>query len=295
MECDLNCRYHGLCNFVFEKNGYKIYECKSNRLQFCELSDDEETYLKKVYSDAYFTEGKDGYTNYLEEKDILVRHGRWYAHKLEKYISSGKMLDIGAAAGFIMQGFKDSGWVCTGLEPNQNMTQYANSNLDLNVIQGDIEHYSSKETFDLVSMIQVVGHFYDLNQALQNIYNHIKPNGYLLVESWDRGSIIAKILGKKWHEYSPPSVINYYTKNSLNTILKKHGFRLLKYGRPKKQISLKHALSLISKEYSFFNIIKKTTDIVLKKRNLFLNYPPVDLFYAIYQKPSRINNNIVSV
>lgn len=288
MECDLNCRYKDQCNFVFEKNGYKIYECSSSHIQFCELSDDEDTYLKKVYSDAYFTEGKDGYTNYLEEKDILVNHGRWYAHIIEKYTLPGKMLDIGAAAGFIMQGFKESGWECTGLEPNLHMTEYGRENLGLNVIRGDIEHYSSDSTFDLVSMIQVIGHFYDLNQALNNIYNHIKPNGYLLLESWDRGSLIAKVLGKKWHEYSPPSVINYYTKSSLNNILKKHGFRLLKYGRPKKQISLKHALSLISKEYSFFNVVKKATDKMFRNRNLFLNYPPIDLFYAIYQKPSRV-------
>jgi SAM-dependent methyltransferase len=292
MDCDSIFKYNEECSFVFEKNGYKIFECKENHLQFCELTDNEDTYLKKVYSDAYFTEGKDGYTNYLEEEDILVDHGRWYAHIIEKYMPPGKMLDIGAAAGFIMQGFKESGWKCTGLEPNLHMTEYGKKYLGLNMILGNIEHFNSNETFDLISMIQVLGHFYDLDQALYNTYKHLHPNGYLLLESWDRGSIIAKLLGKKWHEYSPPSAINYYTKESLNCILKKHGFRLIKSGRPRKQISLKHALSLISKEYNFFNPIKKLTDKLIKKRKMFLIYPPIDLFYAIYQKQRKIKNNL---
>lgn len=284
MGCDSRCKYNEECNFVFEKNGYKIFECKDCHAQFCELDIDEDTYLKKVYSDAYFTDGKDGYPDYLQEKNILIQHGRWYAHIIEKFISPGVMLDVGAAAGFLMQGFREHGWTCTGLEPNLHMTQYGKQNLGLHMVQGDIEHYKVPEKYDLVSMIQVIGHIFDLNQALHNISNLINQNGILLIESWDRGSAAAKFWGRKWHEYSPPSVINYYTKKSLNSILERHGFKPLKIGRPQKQISLKHALSLASKEYKLFNSIKKLTDKVLKKKDIFLIYPPVDLFYAIYQK-----------
>ncbi len=291
MWCDSMCKYHAEHNPVFKKNGYNIYECRNCHTQFCELEEDESTYLAKVYSDAYFTEGKDGYPDYLEEKKILIKHGLWYSQILKKYSVSGKMLDVGAAAGFLMQGFKQNGWECTGLEPNKRMVEYGIDNLGLHMVNGDIEHYATNEKYDLVSLVQVIGHFYDLNIALENISGFLKQNGLLLVESWDRSSIAAKIWGKKWHEYSPPSVINYYTQKSLHQILKRHGFNLLKTGKPKKEISLKHALSLMSKEYQIFGLLKKWANKILKQKDLFLIYPPIDLFYAIYQKASKRNNS----
>jgi SAM-dependent methyltransferase len=290
MGCDSRCKYSEECNFVFEKNGYKIFECRDCHAQFCELNETEAAYLEKVYSDAYFTEGKDGYPDYLEEKDILINHGRWYANMMKRYISPGAMLDVGAAAGFLMQGFRENGWNCIGLEPNLHMTEYGRQKLGLHMVQGDIEHFKVSDKYDLILMVQVIGHIFDLNQALHNTSQLINQDGILLVESWDRGSAAAKFWGRKWHEYSPPSVINYYTKKSLHKIMERHGFRLLKTGRPKKQISLKHALSLASKEYKIFSSLKTLTDKIFKKKDIYLIYPPVDLFYAIYQKQSSVNN-----
>jgi len=34
-----------------------------------------------------------------------------------------KVLDIGCAAGFILKGFEDSGWICRGIEPNETMAK----------------------------------------------------------------------------------------------------------------------------------------------------------------------------
>lgn len=284
MTCrDLNtCRQHS--SLLFTKNGYDILECTDCHHQFCIIDKDEVTHLAEVYADSYFFDGKDGYPDYLNEKEIIIRHGTFYAKLIEKYVHPGSMLDVGAAAGFIMQGFKDHGWVCNGIEPNKRMVEYCVNKLKINSLQGNIENYTVEKQYDLVTLIQVIGHFYDLDKALQNISGSLKKDGLLLVECWDRNSIMARLLGKNWHEYSPPSVIHWFTQKTLDAKIRDYGFIPIRRGRPEKKISLKHAISLLSGKYSFFRALSRPVEKILGSRDIFLMYPPVDVFYALYKK-----------
>src|ERR1041384_3040675 len=121
------------------------------------------------------------------------------------------MLDVGAAAGFILKGFIDEGWHGTGLEPNERMAAYGRQHLELDLRCGPLENFDEKtgeksdEKFDLVSMIQVAAHFYQPRKAFENAARLLAPNGHLLIETWNRGSFSARVLGRHWHEYSPPS------------------------------------------------------------------------------------------
>src|SRR5689334_5810230 len=80
---------------LFEKKGYPILECKQCGHQFIEIPDHQE-HVSTVYSDDYFFEGKDGYPNYLNKRDILYKHGLRYAKLIGKYTKPGKVLDIGS-------------------------------------------------------------------------------------------------------------------------------------------------------------------------------------------------------
>ena len=111
---------------------------------------------------------------------------------------------MGCAAGFILRGFKDSGWDVYGIEPNETMAGYGRIELNLNITTGSLETYQSFQQFDLVNLIQVIGHFYDIDTALIKLSGLVKQNGLVLVESWNMKSTIAKVMGKNWHEYSPP-------------------------------------------------------------------------------------------
>ena len=68
-----------------------------------------------------------------------------YAKLISKYTKPGKVLDIGSAAGFILKGFRDSGWICQGVEPNETMAAYGRRYLNL----GSIETLETNEQFDL--------------------------------------------------------------------------------------------------------------------------------------------------
>jgi 2-polyprenyl-3-methyl-5-hydroxy-6-metoxy-1,4-benzoquinol methylase len=272
---------------LFEKNGYKIFGCNKCGQRFSEI-EDAENHVAQVYSDDYFFEGKAGYPNYLNEKELLYNYGKRYAKIVSKYIKTGKVLDTGCAAGFILKGFIDSGWSGVGIEPNNTMANYGRNEMNLNITTGSLETYESTEKFDLINLIQVIGHFYDLDKAIFKIRQLLNKNGFVLVESWNMKSGIAKLMGKNWHEYSPPSVVHWFSDDTLSDLFDQYGFELVAKGYPPKKINIEHAISLIE-EKSFNFLFKKRIFAFLNK--LFgkynLNYPPLDLKWYLFQLKDR--------
>jgi len=272
----------------FKKNEHDILECLQCGHRYSNTSLENKNHIKTVYNDQYFLGGGDGYPNYFKERKILINRGRNYARMLKKYTQPGLVLDVGAACGFLLKGFELEGWQGMGIEPNQNMVIYGNEELKVNLINAPFEESSFNKQFDLIALIQVIGHFYDLDKALKKINQQTKNDGLLLVESWDMASLPAKLLGKYWHEYSPPSVLNWFSKKTLISILGQYGFEPIKFGRPKKKISLQHALSLLrSKQPNgmFKSLLGKLEQSRLTNMNIM--YPPVDIFWGLFRKSIR--------
>lgn len=269
---------------VLEKNGWQISQCNTCGHRHTVVIDST-SHVKEVYSDAYFFEGGQGYPNYLEEKDILLKYGSRYAGIMKKITSPGKMLDVGSAAGFILKGFADAGWQCKGLEPNNGMALYGRNELGLDIETGNLENFNSKEKFNLVSLIQVVGHFTDVDAAMQRIVSILEPGGYVLIESWDMESRYAKLMGRNWHEYSPPSVINWFSEKTLSQLFQYYGFELEAKGKPLKKINLKHAFSLLDESTPKFAGKTKTLEFFRNSIGRFnIIYPPFDVNWYVWKK-----------
>ena len=269
---------------LFEKNEYSIMDCIKCGHRSAKIYK-AENHIEQVFSDDYFFAGKQGYPNYLHQKDILFKYGIKYAKIISKYATPGKMLDVGSAAGFILKGFEQSGWICHGLEPNYSMASYGRNELKLDITTGNLESFKTTQRFNLVNMIQVIGHFVDLDKALQNVSHLLNKNGLVLIESWDMKSIIARIMGKHWHEYCPPSVINWFSDETLTQLLNYYGFRLITQGRPSKKINIKHGLSVFDENTSRFIFKKQIIKFLSRTIGKFnINYPLFDLKWYLFKK-----------
>lgn len=229
---------------VFIKNDHDILKCGQCNHYFTDLQITQDK-INEIYSDSYFFGGGNGYPDYLLEKEMLIRRGEYYACKIRNFIPAGKVLDVGAAAGFILKGFKNMGWQGTGIEPNVRMVEYGRKNLGLDLHPGILENTELNTTFDLVIMIQVIAHLSDLNRSIEKVTGILKPDGFLLVETWNRSSLTARLFGKSWHEYSPPSTLNYFNKKTLDTLMNKFNLKKVRSGTPTKSIISNHAKSLL--------------------------------------------------
>ena len=134
-------------------------------------------------------------------------------------------------------------------------------------------------------MIQVVGHLTDVRKAFAVCAEVLAVNGFLLIESWDRGSWTARILGKNWHEYSPPSVLRWFSLADLEKLLTQFGFVRIATGRPPKRIRAAHAKTLLNYKWQtrpFSGILHAMIRIVPDR--LEIPYPAEDLFWALFRR-----------
>lgn len=241
--------------------------------------------VDEIYSDDYFYNGGAGYLDYTLEKDMLIKRGEYYANRISRYKIPGKVLDVGAAAGFILKGFENKGWTGTGIELNKTMVEYGKKSQGVNLIKGSIENTPLEDKFDLIIMIQVIAHIYDLHTSVKKIKNLLKPDGIVLIETWNKDSFTAQLFGKNWHEFSPPGTLNFFSKRTLDVLMTKYGFSKVAGGTPKKSIHSKHAKSLINHKLLESHKLKWLAGITfLIPENILLPYPAEDLFWVIYKK-----------
>lgn len=271
--------------FAFKAKGFNLLDCKVCSHRFAELNTDQ-SHADTTYDDSYFNDGGAGYTDYCLEAEELRKRGQMYSNKIANYRDKqGKVLDVGAAAGFILQGYIDKGWTGNGVEPNKAIAKIGTKEFGLHIEHGTLENFKTDKKYDLISMIQVVAHFWDPKKAFKNASNLLHEDGLLLIETWNRESISAKLLGKNWHEYSPPSVLQWFSLNGLTEFLKTLGFEMITKGRPRKNISGKHVKSLL--EYR----IGKNFFLDLVPNRMSFPYPSEDLFWALYKKTDLGNAN----
>ena len=157
--------------------------------------------------------------------------------------------------------------------------------LSVPVAVGSLESFHSDTLFDLVIMIQVLAHFVDPRAALKVADSITQPGGFWLVETWNRESLTARLFGKYWHEYSPPSVLHWFSSGGVSKLASEFGFRELGHGRPNEWISGRHAKSLIHQRFENSHLNLPITSLMrLLPDRVNLPYPAEDLFWMVFQK-----------
>jgi len=269
---------------LFAKHGYWIRSCNVCRHRFAELVPSGD-HIERVYADHYFQGGEAGYLNYLDEGPILTARGRRYSRLLAKFMAPGTLLDVGSAAGFMLKGFIDSGWKGRGIEPNPCMAAYARKRLSLSVDTGTLEQYPGSDRYDLVTMFQIVAHFIDPKKALEAAAQLTRPGGFWLIETWNKESWTARIFGRRWHEYSPPSVLHWFSPEGLQRLAGQFGFHEIARRRTTKWINADHAKSLLRYKCDGSRLDRLAASVTsVIPDHLAVPYLMDDLFWALFQK-----------
>jgi len=239
---------------LFEKNSTAVQECGCCSHRFAKSPHSNTQHVQIEFSDEYFSGGKSCYDNYDHKHEELKRQGRYYSNILKRYSASEggsdtkpSLLDIGCAAGYMLQSFVDEGWHGVGIEANAKVAGYGSEHLKLEIHNSPVEEFQTQTKFDAATMIQVLPHLVDPIGSLQSIRELLKSDGLLMIETWDCQSLTARGFGKWWHEYNPPSVLHWFTRNSLQDILAENGFEVLKVSRPTKWISPRNGFAVARK------------------------------------------------
>ncbi len=247
----LNSNNFAITNFDYGKTG-ELQKC--NSCGFIQCTDLQE--VVNFYVDLEDSE----YENTRRERKIqeerLVRF-------FSKYKNKGKLLDIGAGSGIMIEAAQEKGYECLGIEPSKWLQKRAEE-LKLPVIQGTFPHPDAKGPFDIITLVDVIEHVIDPADLLNAIHKVLDNDGIFALVTPDVNSIAAKIFGYKWWHYRFAH-IGYFNKKTLKLLLDKTGFSIIKMTRPSWYFTLKYLgirfLSFLPKflQFPLPNFLEKIT------------------------------------
>jgi len=144
--------------------------------------------------------------------------------------SGSRVLDIGTAGGAFLDAATQYGYDAYGLEPSGDLVARGTAR-GFKIKQGTIENHSFElHSFDMVCLWDVIEHLPDPKAALLEVKRLLKPNGILLVNYPDIGTLQAKIAGKRfWWILSVH--LHHFTRKSIADICRRTGFETFHFQR----------------------------------------------------------------
>ncbi len=134
-------------------------------------------------------------------------------------------------------------------------------------------------------MLQVLSHFVQPAKAVRTAAAALRSGGLLVIETWDRQSRTARLFGRFWHEYSPPSVPHWFTRGEVRALCARSGFMRVAGGRPRRRIALPHAVSLLGHALGVPGAGLAAARFLARLRFApAIPYPGDDLFYEVFSR-----------
>ena len=98
-------------------------------------------------------------------------------------------------------------------------------------------------SFDVVTLFDVIEHLPNPNATIKEIRRILKPNGLIAVTTPNIGSIPARLLGRNWEEIKRVREhIYFFSEVTLKRMLESNNFRVLKIESAGRFFSVKSAI-----------------------------------------------------
>lgn len=178
---------------------------------------------------------------------------------LSRFVKKEVVLDIGCSNGVFLDLFGENGFETWGVEPSENglIAQKKGHK----IIKSFFESAKLPEGyFDLVIMNHTLEHVDDPTAVIKKVHGLLKTDGILFVDVPNFGSLLSKIMGKRWPYLLPREHKSQFTKETLTKLFIDADFEVLhwesrsgifEYANPLLELKRKRfLLDLISSPYS---------------------------------------------
>lgn len=190
----------------------ELYQCQNCAFVQSSETDNVLSYYEQLEDQGYESSRE---ARALQADKIL--------EQISKIKTSGKLFDVGAGSGILLESAAKFGYRASGVEPSHWLSEQAKAR-GLAVREGIF--VPSKEEFDIITLIDVIEHVDNPHQLVLDIYNSLRPGGILVLATPDFSSLFAKVMKHRWWHYRIAH-IGYFNRQNLNYLLTKVGYRPL--------------------------------------------------------------------
>ncbi len=164
------------------------------------------------------------YTN-AEFPNVMPSAFLWRMRQIEQRQQGGRLLDVGCGDGFFLTFALQRGWDVSGLDNSPGAIQVAREKLGDRVSLGTLLEASySSDSFDVVSLFEVLEHLPNPMDHLWEIHRILKPGGWVYVSVPNFASLERLVFRRWWVGLDAPRHLQQFTPKSLHFFLKESGF-----------------------------------------------------------------------
>jgi len=210
-----------------------LFRCHNCGFLQCEDTDDVLKYYVELEDQAY-EEGRD--QRALQAHQLL--------QILNRHAPTGRLLDIGAGSGILVEQATALGYEAEGVEPSVWLQQKATER-GVRVHLGTYPHEKVLPGFSALTLVDVIEHVPNPVDLLIQTAKDMADDGAGIVVTPDVRSAVARIMGRKWWHYRIAH-IGYFSRKTLLLSLEKAGLTPVEWGRPRWYFSLDYVIQRLN-------------------------------------------------
>jgi len=206
-------------------------------------------------------------SEYVEQEVGRRLGARAVLKKLRRYKRRGRrLLDIGCAAGFLLDEARGDGWEVTGVELCEWAVRFARERLNLpDIRQGTLQGAGFEpNSFDVIVMTDVIEHLFSPREVLVAVRRLLKPTGVLCLNTPDIDSWVSRILKARWWGVKQ-SHLYYFNRRTMKRLLSETGYVPVRFGTHARTFALQYWLDRLARHDARF---RGLIDRVLRNKAL---------------------------
>lgn len=183
--------------------------------------------LSRYYESENYISHTDGKKSLFEKiYQIAKQYNLNQKLKLIQKTTSGKsILDYGCGAGDFLQHMQQHGYDVMGMEPNPKANEISKSKIGKdNVVNCELKEINRK--FDIITLWHVLEHIPNLNKIVEELKQHLNPNGTLIIAVPNHLSYDAIYYGQLWAAYDVPRHLWHFNPESLKSYFNNFGMKI---------------------------------------------------------------------
>lgn len=184
---------------------------------------------ERLYDAAYFarSDAAHGYDDYAREEPQLRHTFARRLARLGRPAPGARLLDVGAAFGFCVSEARRAGWRAFGIEISRDAARQASQQAPGRIAVAHALRAPFRDaSFAQVVLWDVLEHLADPHAAIAEVARLLAPDGRLALTTGDVRSLVARLSGARWHLYTLPEHLFFYSRESLARLLADHGLRV---------------------------------------------------------------------